>query len=82
MGVVPANPSTAVMEDLEKDGWAFAVRPRVVIDDSALSGIERSRGVDRDGRRRSTASVRRLSISEDEILPVGNATLPIEYRTL
>jgi len=70
------------MEDLEKDGGVFSVRPRVVIEDSALRGPERSRGIDRDGRRRSNTNVRRLSISEDEILPIGNATIPIEYRTL
>ena len=70
------------MEDIEKDGGVVEVRPHVVIDDSALRGGERSQGVDRDGKRRSMTSVRRLSISEDDILPIGNATVPIEYRTL
>ena len=78
----PVQIPTSSMEDIEKVGGVVEVRPRIVIDDSAVSGGERSRGLDRDGRRRSITSVRRLSISEDDILPVGNATVPIEYRTL
>jgi len=76
------DPSTVNMEDLEKDGGIVAGRPHV-IDDTVLTGGERPGGVgDRDGRRRSMTSVRRLSISEDDIMPIGNATVPIEYRTL
>ena len=78
----PYKSPTMSMEDIEKDGGVVELRPHVLIDNSALRGGERSRGGDRDGRRRPMTSVHRLSISEDDILPVGNATVPIEYRTL